>query len=140
MTKITASPIPMEESSFLDTPRKGQSPNICDRTKLLINIVLEMMPIHQLAHHLILLLLRKKHLNRIIVIIPLKLIAKHLMVKVMILTIIMVHARALTSNTLDHVCVSIWRKYMIIRVHMVCMEPQLSTSVVYVINIVNKCL
>ena len=35
MTKVTAAPIPMEVSTFDDTPRKGQMPRNCASTTLL---------------------------------------------------------------------------------------------------------
>ena len=37
-TKATAAPIPIAESTFLLTPRKGQIPKNCDSTILLTNI------------------------------------------------------------------------------------------------------
>ena len=37
ITKVTAAPIPMAESIFWDTPKKGQMPRNCDRMILLTN-------------------------------------------------------------------------------------------------------
>ena len=37
-TKVTARPMPLAVSTFLDTPRNGQMPKNCDNTTLLTNI------------------------------------------------------------------------------------------------------
>ena len=36
-TKVTAAPIPIEVSTFLETPKNGQIPKNCDNTTLLTN-------------------------------------------------------------------------------------------------------
>src|SRR5690554_2981048 len=48
-TKVTASPMPIAVSTFLDTPKKGQIPRNCDNTTLFTKMATMIIPINSIT-------------------------------------------------------------------------------------------